>query len=55
MAQKCSFVKNLNSELETYFKRTRKTYKDKHIEKKSISISLKRRRQKFRLRDARFA
>jgi hypothetical protein len=25
MAQKCSFVKNLNSELETYFKRTRKT------------------------------
>jgi hypothetical protein len=41
MAQKCSFVKNLNSELETYFKRTRKTYKDKHIENKSISISLK--------------
>jgi hypothetical protein len=54
MAQKCSFVKNLNSELETYFKRTRKLTKDKHIENKSISISLKE-DSKFRLRDARFA
>jgi hypothetical protein len=50
MAQKCSFVKNLNSELETYFKRTRKLTKIS-IENKSISISLKEDSKKFRLRD----
>jgi hypothetical protein len=47
MAQKCSFVKNLNSELETYFKRTRKTYKDKHIETKKYFDKLKKKTPKI--------